>query len=135
MSTIIYQSASSPIIRMSSRSFMHPETRHQPLQPVKYQQYTPIEPPAGMSYTAFLRTWTDDYVARWLSEIKCGCHEEAFKTNDIRGDILLDLDQITLKEMGISSIGDRLRILNAVKVLRQRVAGKGVAHKVGGGMD
>jgi len=135
MTTIIYQSAASPVIRMPSRSFMHPETRHQPPQPVKYQQYTPIEPPAGMSYTAFLCTWTDDHVARWLSEIKCGCHEEVFKTNDIRGDILLELDQITLKEMGISSIGDRLRILNAVKVLRQRVAGKGITHKVGGGMD
>ncbi|PPQ86844.1 hypothetical protein CVT25_012563 [Psilocybe cyanescens] len=111
----------------SSRSFMnlaHTESRSQAPLPVKYQQYVPSEPPAGMSYATFLRTWTDDSVAKWLSEIKCGCHEEAFKANDIRGDVLLELDQITLKEMGISSIGDRLRILNAVKALRQRVANK-----------
>ncbi|KAH9484209.1 Protein kinase byr2 [Psilocybe cubensis] len=111
----------------NSRSFMnlaHTESRSQAPLPVKYQQYVPSEPPPGMSYAAFLRTWTDESVAKWLNEIKCGCHEETFKANDIRGDVLLELDQITLKEMGISSIGDRLRILNAVKALRQRVANK-----------
>jgi len=101
---------------------------HQPPQPVKYQQYTPIEPPIGVSYAAFLRTWADDHVAQWLTEIKCGCYQETFTANDIRGDILLELDQVTLKELGISCIGDRLRILNAVKILRQRVASKGVAR-------
>ncbi|KAF9535311.1 hypothetical protein CPB83DRAFT_841559 [Crepidotus variabilis] len=95
-----------------------------PLQPLKYQQYTPIEAPVGMSYTTFLRTWTDDHVARWLNEIKCGCHQDTFQANDIRGDVILELDQITLQEMGIASIGDRLRILNAVKILRQKVSGK-----------
>ncbi|KAF8197458.1 ste11-like protein [Pholiota molesta] len=112
------------------------------LQPVKYQQYTPAEPPAGMSYLAFLRTWTDDDVLRWLTEIKCNSHSDAFKANDIRGDILLELDQMTLKEMGIISIGDRLRILNAVKLLRQRVANKGPApsalaptHKANSSVD
>lgn len=111
----------------AARSFMNlavSEARSQLLQPVKYQQYTPAEPPAGVSYLAFLRTWTDDDVLRWLTEIKCNCHGETFKSNDIRGDILLELDQMTLKEMGIVSIGDRLRILNAVKLLRQRVANK-----------
>ncbi|KAJ3516617.1 hypothetical protein NLJ89_g1015 [Agrocybe chaxingu] len=104
------------------RSFMtlaHGDQRP-PLQPVKYQQYTPMDPPQGMSYAAFLRTWNDDTVARWLNEIKCGCHDETFRANDIRGDVLLELDQVTLKEMGISSIGDRLRILNAVKEKQQR---------------
>ncbi|KDR81649.1 hypothetical protein GALMADRAFT_239724 [Galerina marginata CBS 339.88] len=117
----------------SSRSFMnlaHSESRAQAPQPVKYQPYTPTEPPPGMSYSAFLRTWTDEHVARWLTEIKCGSHDETFKANDIRGDVLLELDQITLKEMGISSIGDRLRVLNAVKVLRQRVAGKVITSTV-----
>lgn len=108
---------------------------HQPPQPVKYQQYTPIEPPPGISYAAFLRSWADDQVARWLSEIKCGCYQETFKANDIRGDILLELDQTTLKELGISCIGDRLRILNAVKILRQCVAAKGVARDYKGASD
>ncbi|KAF4615438.1 hypothetical protein D9613_003091 [Agrocybe pediades] len=125
----------------NSRSFMNlaQETRSQAPQPVKYHPYTPMEPPAGMSYSAFLRTWKDEDVARWLNDIKCGCHDETFKANDIRGDVLLELDQITLQEMGIASIGDRLRILNAVKVLRQRVAGKPAplapSHKTNASID
>ena len=94
------------------------------VRPVRYQQYIPAEAPQGMSYAAFLRSWTDDYVARWLHDIKCASHQDIFRANDIRGDVLLDLDQKTLHEMGVASIGDRLRILNAVKILRQKVSGK-----------
>ncbi|OBZ75595.1 Protein kinase byr2 [Grifola frondosa] len=79
-----------------------------------------LEPSPGTSYREFLRTWTDGHVALWLSEIKCGHHAATFKANDIRGDVLLELDQITLKEMGMVSVGDRLRIVNAVKALRQK---------------
>ncbi|KAJ6496706.1 ste11-like protein [Mycena vitilis] len=79
-----------------------------------------FDPPPGTAYADFIRTWTDAHVARWLTDIKCANHAPAFRANDIRGDILLELDQTTLLEMGVSSIGDRLRILNAVKSLRQR---------------
>jgi len=119
----------------NSRSFINlaQDTRSHPPQPVKYQPYAPTEPPAGISYSAFLKTWKDEDVARWLNEIKCGSHDVTFKANDIRGDVLLELDEITLKEMGISILGDRLRILKAVRTLRQRVAGKpvpmGPSHK------
>ncbi|KAK7014848.1 STE11-like protein [Favolaschia claudopus] len=81
-----------------------------------------FDPPPGTAYSDFIRTWTDAHVARWLSDIKCSNHAAAFRANDIRGDILLELDQTTLIEMGVSSIGDRLRIINAVKALRQRSA-------------
>ncbi|KAL6305267.1 hypothetical protein BKA93DRAFT_220477 [Sparassis latifolia] len=84
-----------------------------------YQNVT-LDLPPGMSYPDFLRTWTDAHVARWLTDIKCGHHAATFKANDIRGDVLLELDQVTLKEMGMTSVGDRLRIVNAVKFLRQR---------------
>ena len=74
--------------------------------------------PPGISFPDFLRTWNDTHVARWLTDNKCPHHVETFKNNDIRGDILLELDHDALKEMGIVSIGDRLRIVNAVKTLR-----------------
>ncbi|KAF7323000.1 STE11-like protein [Mycena chlorophos] len=67
-----------------------------------------------------IQNWTDAHISRWLAEIKCSGLAETFRANDIRGDILLELDQTTLQEMGVSSIGDRLRILNGVKSLRQR---------------
>jgi mitogen-activated protein kinase kinase kinase len=86
-----------------------------------------LEPPPGMLYSDFIRSWSDNHVARWLNDIKCGHHATSFKANDIRGDIVLELDQPLLKEMGITSIGDRLRILNAVKTLRQRSASRPVS--------
>ncbi|KAJ3829033.1 ste11-like protein [Lentinula raphanica] len=108
-----------------ARSFV-PNIRGQtspfPSTPTTSQMPSPLDPPPGVSYADFIRTWTDSHVARWLSDIKCGHHAETFSTNDIRGDILLELDQITLQEMEITSIGDRLRILSAVKALRLRTA-------------
>ncbi|KAJ3732201.1 Pkinase-domain-containing protein [Lentinula guzmanii] len=108
-----------------ARSFV-PNIRGQtspfPTTPTTGQMPHLLDPPAGVPYAEYIRTWTDGHVARWLSDIKCGHHADTFSTNDIRGDILLELDQITLQEMEITSIGDRLRILAAVKALRLRTA-------------
>lgn len=79
-----------------------------------------LEPPPGMTYAQFVNSWMDAHIARWLADAKCAHLASAFQTNDIRGDVLLELDQPTLKEMGITSIGDRVRIINAVKILRQK---------------
>ncbi|KAL1944514.1 hypothetical protein VTO73DRAFT_2944 [Trametes versicolor] len=79
-----------------------------------------LEAPPGTPYPDFLRSWTDAHVAVWLSEIRCAHLAATFRANDIRGDVLLELDQMILKEMGMSSVGDRVRILNGVKHLRQR---------------
>ncbi|KAG1756726.1 Pkinase-domain-containing protein [Suillus paluster] len=79
-----------------------------------------LDPPPGTTFADFLRTWNDAHVARWLADNRCPTHIDSFKNNDIRGDILLELDQDTLKEIGIASIGDRLRIVNAVKNLRSK---------------
>ncbi|KAI6128267.1 Pkinase-domain-containing protein, partial [Pisolithus croceorrhizus] len=80
----------------------------------------PLDPPIGTPFIDYLRTWSDAQVAKWLTEIKCPSHIDTFKEHDIRGDVLLELDPDTLKEMNITSVGDKLRILNAVKSLRQR---------------
>ncbi|KAJ3920303.1 ste11-like protein [Lentinula edodes] len=93
-----------------------------PTTPTTGQMPNPLDPPPGVSYADFIRTWTDGHVVRWLTDIKCGHHADTFSANDIRGDILLELDQTTLQEMDITSIVDRLRILAAVKALRLRTA-------------
>ena len=84
-----------------------------------------LELPPAMNYGDFLRAWSDSHVSTWLTNIKCGHHATTFRTSDIRGDVILELDQVTLKEIGIASVGDRLRILNAVKALRQRCSIRG----------
>lgn len=81
-------------------------------------------PPTGMTYADFVRTWTDQHISRWLADHKCIALASTFKEHDIRGDVILDLDQQTLKEMGITSIGDRIRIINAVKALRLKCAAR-----------
>jgi mitogen-activated protein kinase kinase kinase len=83
-----------------------------------------LDPPHGISFADFVRSWSDAHVARWLADIKCAAYSQTFKTHDIRGDIILDLDHVSLIELGVSAIGDRLRILNAIKSLRQRAQGR-----------
>lgn len=67
-----------------------------------------------------VREWDDAAVERWLSESRVGQYGELFRQNDIRGAILLDVDQAALKEMGVKSVGDRVRIAVAIKALRRR---------------
>ena len=79
-----------------------------------------LDPPPSLPYAEFVAQWQDAHIARWLTDNKCAQYIQAFKDNDIRGDIILELDMDTLKEIGLVSVGDRTRIRNAVKHLRQR---------------
>ncbi|CAL1704526.1 unnamed protein product [Somion occarium] len=96
------------------------ESSTQPGTPTSFSTNISLDPPLGVSFADYLRAWSDNHVARWLTDIKCGHHAQTFKANDIRGDVLLELDQTTLKEMGLVSVGDRIRIVSGVKTLRQK---------------
>lgn len=108
---------------LRSRSHSRPDTPNQQAQN-NQSIFTNVslEPPAGTLLVDFLRQWDDAHVSRWLAEIKCPQLAQTFAANDLRGDILLDLDQNTLKEMGIVAVGDRIKIMNAVKALRAKVS-------------
>lgn len=77
-----------------------------------------MHPPDGHSILEWVRSWDDQMVAQWLSDNKCGQYEQIFRENDIRGDVLLDVDQQALKEMSVQSVGDRIKIVVAIKKLR-----------------
>lgn len=68
-----------------------------------------------------LRQWNVGDVVAWLHESNLGQHAVLFTDNDINGSALLQLDQSTLKEMGIPSMGERLRIVAAVRALHKRL--------------
>ena len=55
-------------------------------------------------------------VSRWLAEQGLGQHAEVFATNGIAGDILRDLTDTDLKELGLN-LGDRKRLLKAIAAL------------------
>ncbi|KAK2742305.1 ATP binding [Myotisia sp. PD_48] len=67
-----------------------------------------------------IRSWDEKKVIEWLHSIRCGHYEGVFKANHFNGDNLIDCDQKILQEMGITKVGDRVRISIAVKQLRNQ---------------
>jgi class 3 adenylate cyclase len=55
-------------------------------------------------------------VARWLAEQGLGHHAEVFAENGIAGDVLRDLTDADLRELGLN-LGDRKRLLKAIAAL------------------
>nr|POE90654.1 protein kinase byr2 [Quercus suber] len=65
--------------------------------------------------------WDETRVADWLRSINLGQYVDLFRKNNINGENLMEIDQPTLKEMGIKKIGDRVRIGTQAKVFRSSV--------------
>lgn len=55
-----------------------------------------------------------DKVKFWLEENKCGQYYPNFHENGITFDLLEELDDESLKEIGVDKLGDRLRLLRSV---------------------
>ena len=56
-------------------------------------------------------------VRTWLEAIGLAQYADAFKANDIEFELLGQLDDQMLKDIGVSSAGHRLRIRNAIAKL------------------
>ena len=65
-----------------------------------------------------VQQWDEAMVGEWLKSVNCGKYRQIFASNNINGDALLDCDQNILKEVGVTKVGDRIRIMVAVKALR-----------------
>lgn len=81
----------------------------------------------GMALTVFssantdlVQQWDEQTVGEWLKSVNCDKYRQMFAKNNINGDALLDCDQNILKEVGVTKVGDRIRIMVAVKALRAR---------------
>ncbi|KAF9185935.1 ATP binding [Haplosporangium sp. Z 767] len=72
------------------------------------------------SYYEILRQWDDEGIALWLHDNKMSQYDKLFVEHCVKGAALLELDHYALKDMGISSLADRIRIIAAVKTLRIR---------------
>jgi class 3 adenylate cyclase len=53
-------------------------------------------------------------VRDWLEAIDLGQYADAFEANDIDTDLLSQVDDQLLKDIGVSSAGHRLRLRNAI---------------------
>jgi class 3 adenylate cyclase len=56
-------------------------------------------------------------IRQWLDFVGLGRYAAAFEENAIDWDVLSNLDQNNLKEIGVRAAGDRIRILNAIQLL------------------
>ena len=63
-------------------------------------------------------------VSHWLAEQGLGHYAEAFAENGIAGDVLRDLTDADLKELGLN-LGDRKRLLKAIAALDEELTQDG----------
>ena len=61
----------------------------------------------------------------WLRSLGLGQYEAAFRENDIDETVLSGLTHENLKELGVTSLGHRLKLLDAVAALRTDAEVKG----------
>jgi hypothetical protein len=54
----------------------------------------------------------------WLRSLGLGKYEAAFRENEIDDTVLLSLTHETLKELGVTAVGHRLKLLDAIAALR-----------------
>jgi class 3 adenylate cyclase len=66
-------------------------------------------------------------VASWLRNLGLERYEAAFRENDVDLDLLPNLDADDLKELGITSLRHRRRLLEAIAALPQEAAPTGLA--------
>jgi hypothetical protein len=59
-------------------------------------------------------------VRKWLDTIGLAQYADAFETNDLDIDLLGQVDDQLLKDIGVASAGHRLRIRNAIAKLSQQ---------------
>ena len=56
----------------------------------------------------------------WLRSLGLGKYEAAFRENEIDETVLPSLTHETLKELGVTAVGHRLKLLDAIAALRER---------------
>ncbi|KAI5790117.1 hypothetical protein EDC01DRAFT_630823 [Geopyxis carbonaria] len=77
----------------------------------------------GHGFLEDIRSWDERRVLEWLRSIGYQKYDTVFEKNNITGETLLECDHSVLKEIGITKVGDRVRIFVAVKALRNRAHG------------
>jgi len=60
-------------------------------------------------------------VARWLAEQGLGQYAEVFAANAVEGEVLCSLTEADLKELGISALGHRKKLLHSIAALRTQL--------------
>ena len=73
----------------------------------------------GLSQNVFV--WSKHDVATWLKALGLGEHADAFKMNNLQGDVIFLLLESHLQDMGMTKIGDRLYFMEVLTQLHDAV--------------
>jgi SAM domain (Sterile alpha motif) len=65
-------------------------------------------------------------VAGWLRGLGFGQYETNFRDNKINADLLPRLTNDDLKDIGVSALGDRLQLLDAIAALATQTSSKAI---------
>ena len=63
-------------------------------------------------------------VVVWLRSLGLGKYEAAFRENEIDETVLPSLTEEHLKQLGVTAVGHRLKLLDAIAALRSNGSGK-----------
>lgn len=69
-----------------------------------------------------VREWSTEQVANWLRDSNLSQHIDNFARNHINGEALLQIDQSHIKAIGVTSVGERVRLNGAIRQLQKRCA-------------
>ncbi len=61
--------------------------------------------------------WTEEQVSQWLSSIQMHKYVQPFRIQSVDGKVLLQLDRVKLKSMGVNGYRDTRRLRKAIKRL------------------
>ncbi|TPX61078.1 hypothetical protein PhCBS80983_g01320 [Powellomyces hirtus] len=76
----------------------------------------PLPPlPPDTRVESDVKGWDESRVGTWLTSIGFERFASAFADHHITGDVITELNYETLKDVGVVSVGDRARILQAIK--------------------
>ncbi|KAI3649085.1 hypothetical protein MP228_006939 [Amoeboaphelidium protococcarum] len=71
-----------------------------------------------------IKKWNEIMVRQWLKDIGFEQYNAYFADHNIDGHALLQLNHSFLKEMGIKSVGERMKLLILIKRIQKIMAGK-----------
>ena len=86
-------------------------------------QTHPVPPLRQLGLSLHPASWSVKDVCKVLKEVGLGEYLQIFVEHRVQGDVLFNLTEENLREMGIDRVGDRLLITDIVQTLYEQVTG------------
>ena len=83
----------------------------------------PVPPLRQLGLSLQPTSWSVKDVCKVINAVGLGEYMELFVEHRVQGDVLFNLTEENLKEMGVDKVGDRLLIVDIVQTLYEQVTG------------